>query len=219
MQDLESSATHTSCPCCTQRASLGRRAVRPRRLPSPQGWARTVLKGVTVHITTVYTRGELGAEIACQQNHPLLANTLRRVVCPIAIDSCAHLPKRRCLSSHRVWLLTLVASTSLQGSTATGSLSTSLRRHSPTGSCARPNSRSTNAMCCVMTPHTPRGTAMKKLRIVRRDFGREIAHGALTRRPPIPLYTMGPCTGGYAYDVGVWDLSIVQGPFSAPAKP
>jgi hypothetical protein len=33
LQDIESSATHTSCPCCTQRASLCRRAVRPRRLP------------------------------------------------------------------------------------------------------------------------------------------------------------------------------------------
>ena len=43
---------------------------------------------------------------------------------------------------------------------------------------------------------------------------REIAHGAVTRRPPISLYTMVPRTESYAYDVGVWDLSIVQGPFS-----
>ena len=37
----------------------------------------------------------------------------------------------------------------------------------------------------------------------------DFAHGAVTRRPPIPLYTPG--TGGYAVDVGVWDLSVVQG--------
>jgi hypothetical protein len=31
---------------------------------------------------------------------------------------------------------------------------------------------------------------------------------------------MVPRTGGYAYDVGVWDLSIIEGPFSvARAKP
>ena len=32
----ESSSTHTSCPRCTQRASLCRRAVRPRRVSSPR---------------------------------------------------------------------------------------------------------------------------------------------------------------------------------------
>jgi hypothetical protein len=42
-------------------------------------------------------------------------------------------------------------------------------------------------------------SAMKKLRIVTiRDFGWEIAHAAVTRRPPISLYT-NCCT----YDVGV----------------
>jgi hypothetical protein len=35
------------------------------------------------------------------------------------------------------------------------------------------------------------------------------AVGAVTRRPPIPLYTMAPRTGSYAYDVGVWESSIV----------
>jgi hypothetical protein len=43
-----------------------------------------------------------------------------------------------------------------------------------------------------------------------RGFGWGIAHGAVTRRPPISLYTVVPRTVGYAYDVGVWDLSIVQ---------
>jgi hypothetical protein len=43
--------------------------------------------------------------------------------------------------------------------------------------------------------------------------------GRFTRHPPISLDTMVPRTGGYAYDVGVWDLSIVQGPFSvAPCQ-
>jgi hypothetical protein len=52
-----------------------------------------------------------------------------------------------------------------------------------------------------------------------RDFGREIAHGAVTRRPPISFDTVVPRTGGYTYDVGVWDLSSVQGPFSvAPCQ-
>jgi hypothetical protein len=51
------------------------------------------------------------------------------------------------------------------------------------------------------------------------DFGWGIAHGAVTRRPSISPYTMAPRTGGYAYDFGVWDLSIVQGPFSvAPCQ-
>jgi hypothetical protein len=42
-----------------------------------------------------------------------------------------------------------------------------------------------------------------------------MARGAVTRRPPISLYMMVLRTEGFAYDVGVWDLSIVQGPFSA----
>jgi hypothetical protein len=53
------------------------------------------------------------------------------------------------------------------------------------------------------------------------DFGWEIAHGAVTRRPPIALYSMVPRTGCYACDVAVWDLSIVEGPISCRprAKP
>jgi hypothetical protein len=41
-----------------------------------------------------------------------------------------------------------------------------------------------------------RGTAVKKLRIV---FGWEVAHAAVSRRPPISLYTMVARTSGYAY--------------------
>jgi hypothetical protein len=52
-----------------------------------------------------------------------------------------------------------------------------------------------------------------------RGFGWEIAHAAVTRRPPVSLDTMVPRTGGYTYDVGVWDWSIVHGPFSvAPCQ-
>jgi hypothetical protein len=47
-----------------------------------------------------------------------------------------------------------------------------------------------------------------------RDFGWGVAHGAVSRRPPISLDMMVPRTGSYTYDVGVWDLSIIQGPFS-----
>jgi hypothetical protein len=53
-----------------------------------------------------------------------------------------------------------------------------------------------------------------------RDFGGfgvgDFAHGAVSRRPPILLYTTVARTGGYAYDVGVGDfVSIIQGPVSA----
>jgi hypothetical protein len=47
-----------------------------------------------------------------------------------------------------------------------------------------------------------------------RDFEWEIAHAAVTRRPLFSLHTVVPRTGGYSYAVGVWDMSIVQGPFS-----
>jgi hypothetical protein len=52
------------------------------------------------------------------------------------------------------------------------------------------------------------------------DFGWEVAHEAISRGPPISLYTVVPRTEGYTYEVRVRDLSIVQGPFSVPnAKP
>jgi hypothetical protein len=63
-------------------------------------------------------------------------------------------------------------------------------------------------------------TATKKWRIVTSGIsGGQIAHAVVSRRPPIPLYTMVPRTEGYACDVEVWDSSIVQGPFSfAPCQ-
>ena len=51
-----------------------------------------------------------------------------------------------------------------------------------------------------------------------RGCGWEIAHAAVSRRPPISVYTMGPRNESYAYDVVVWDLSIVQEAFSRRAS-
>ena len=51
------------------------------------------------------------------------------------------------------------------------------------------------------------------------DFGCEIAHAAVSRRPPISLYTIVARTDGYTYAAKVWDLSLVQGPVSvAPCQ-
>jgi hypothetical protein len=47
-----------------------------------------------------------------------------------------------------------------------------------------------------------------------RDFGWEIAHAAVTRRPPIPLSTIVARTHMYTHAANVWGLSLVQGPFS-----
>jgi hypothetical protein len=53
-----------------------------------------------------------------------------------------------------------------------------------------------------------------------RDFGWEVAHAAVSRRPPISFYRIVARTLMHTYAAKVWDLSIVQGPFSvAPAKP
>jgi hypothetical protein len=50
------------------------------------------------------------------------------------------------------------------------------------------------------------------------DFG-EVAHAAVSRRPPLSLDTMVARTRMYTYDAKVWDSSIVQGPFSvAPCR-
>jgi hypothetical protein len=46
-----------------------------------------------------------------------------------------------------------------------------------------------------------------------RVFGWENAHEAVSRRPPIPLYTIVARTHMYTYATKVWDLFIVQGPF------
>jgi hypothetical protein len=52
-----------------------------------------------------------------------------------------------------------------------------------------------------------------------RGFGWAIAHAAVSRRPPIPLYTIVARTHTYTYAANVWDSSLVQGPFSvAPSQ-
>jgi hypothetical protein len=98
----ESSATHTSCPCCTQRASLCRRAVPPRRLPRPQGRARRVLKGGTVHITMVFTRGELGGPSCSGAERARSPSHTRRALCcmnPSALVALA--PHTRAIRADR----------------------------------------------------------------------------------------------------------------------
>jgi hypothetical protein len=53
----------------------------------------------------------------------------------------------------------------------------------------------------------------------RYDFGWEIAHAAVSRRPPISHDTIVARTHMYTYTAKVWELSIVQGPFSvAPCQ-
>jgi hypothetical protein len=53
-----------------------------------------------------------------------------------------------------------------------------------------------------------------------RGFGWEISlTGPLRDARRFSLYTMVPRTEGYTYDVGFWDLPLVQGPFSvAPCQ-
>jgi hypothetical protein len=55
---------------------------------------------------------------------------------------------------------------------------------------------------------------MQKLRIV--TWG--MAHEAVSRRPPISLNRIVARTHMYTNDANVWDLSLVQGPFSV-ARP
>ena len=48
------------------------------------------------------------------------------------------------------------------------------------------------------------------------DYGWEIAHAPVSRRPPISLYTIVARTHMYTSAAKVWDLSIVQGHFLSP---
>jgi hypothetical protein len=59
-------------------------------------------------------------------------------------------------------------------------------------------------------------TAMQQSRIVTgRDSGWGIAHGAVSRSPPISSTRWYPVPEATRTALGVWDLSLVQGPFSA----
>jgi hypothetical protein len=62
-------------------------------------------------------------------------------------------------------------------------------------------------------------TAMRKWRIG--TFGWEIAHGAVSRRPPISLDTIAARTEGYTHAAKVWALCpSFKGHFLSPrAKP
>jgi hypothetical protein len=65
------------------------------------------------------------------------------------------------------------------------------------------------------TRRSETSAAMEKLRI---GLFREIAHAAVSRRPPIPLYTIVARTHVYTYAAKVWDSSIVQGAFSVAPR-
>jgi hypothetical protein len=52
-----------------------------------------------------------------------------------------------------------------------------------------------------------------------RDFGWEIAHAAVSRRPPISLSRVVARTHMYTYAPKCWDSSIVQGPVSVRTRP
>jgi hypothetical protein len=46
-----------------------------------------------------------------------------------------------------------------------------------------------------------------------------VTHAAVSRHPPIYLYTIVVRSESYAYDAKVWGLFLVQGPFSvAPCQ-
>jgi hypothetical protein len=73
---------------------------------------------------------------------------------------------------------------------------------------------------CNHPRRAPCHTATTKLRIGTLGIsgGRSLT-GPFRDARRFPSDMMVPRTGGYAYDVGVWDLSIVQGPFSvAPCQ-
>jgi hypothetical protein len=65
------------------------------------------------------------------------------------------------------------------------------------------------------TRRSETSAAMEKLRI---GLFREIAHAAVSRRPPIPLYTIVARTHVYTYAAKVWDSSIIQGAFSVAPR-
>jgi hypothetical protein len=75
---------------------------------------------------------------------------------------------------------------------------------SRTGAFSAPHAQSCPPLCCD-TKNANRNV---------RGFRWEIAHAAVSRRPPISLNTTVARTEGYTTDAEVWDLSIVQGPFS-----
>jgi hypothetical protein len=92
--------------------------------------------------------------------------------------------------------------------------------HEHTRACHSPVSR--RALRCVqVTPLHPARFAYSDGKVANRDLRFRVGDRsrAVSRRPPISLDAIVHRTGGYTYYVGVWDLSIVQGPFSvAPCQ-
>ena len=76
-----------------------------------------------------------------------------------------------------------------------------------------------NNLCRLCLPLLVRGpTAMNKWRIVTVGvFGWEIAHEAVSRRPPMSLSRIVARNHMYTYAGNVWDSSTVQGP--SPVAP
>jgi hypothetical protein len=109
----------------------------------------------------------------------------------------------------------------MAATTPFGALASSQRGPDTLGSQHSELSLETLRIASTLLRSAPELSSLKVASRNGRDFsGWEIAHGAVKRRPPISLDTVVPRTGGYAYGVGVWDSSIVQGPFSvAPCPP
>jgi hypothetical protein len=79
-----------------------------------------------------------------------------------------------------------------------------------------PLSSQVSTACSALNRHSrpPTGYRWKRVRTANRDvrdFGWEIAHAAVSRRPPISLSRIVPRTEGYTHNATVWDSSIVQG--------
>ena len=88
------------------------------------------------------------------------------------------------------------------------------------GACAR-RGRSVGVACThLRTTHVVAYSDEKVAKSERSvSFGWEIAHVAVSPRPPISLDTSVSRTEGYTHAASVWDLCIVQGPFSvAPCQ-
>jgi hypothetical protein len=86
-----------------------------------------------------------------------------------------------------------------------------------------PLSSQVSTACSALNRHSrpPTGYRWKRVRTANRDvrdFGWEIAHAAVSRRPPISLSRIVPRTEGYTHNATVWDSSIVQGFLSRRAE-
>ena len=183
------------------------------------------------HGTTRFRHGAVGggALPPPQHAHNLLLNFKYPIETPIELcRRCAATTPTRTPSQRRwpnsCWSARTAAWPSCTARQSPGSSwwwcgrpSSRRRRTRKNATRADPTSRGSTASWRLPRAGT---TAMKKSRIVTEGIsGGGSLTGAVTRRLPISLDTMVPRTGNYTYDVGFWDLSIVQGPFSvAPCR-